>query len=64
MQLEAAHAVEITHLVKYIDRKEDPLNGKLLTKLQNKKQKFTCQSPRLIHVPLIKSIQFKIKCFI
>ena len=25
MQLEAAHAVEITKLVKYVDRKEDPL---------------------------------------
>jgi len=25
MQLEAAHAVEITKLVEYIDRKEDPL---------------------------------------
>ena len=24
MQLEAAHAVEITKLVEYIDRKEDP----------------------------------------
>ena len=25
MQLEAAHAVEITKLVEYVDRKEDPL---------------------------------------
>jgi len=25
MQLEAAHAVEITELVEYVDRKEDPL---------------------------------------
>ena len=25
MQLEAAHAVEITKLMKYVDRKEDPL---------------------------------------
>jgi hypothetical protein len=25
MQLEAAHAVEITNLVEYVDRKEDPL---------------------------------------
>ena len=25
MQLEAAHAVQITKLVEYIDRKEDPL---------------------------------------
>jgi len=25
MQLEAAHAVEITKMVKYVDRKEDPL---------------------------------------
>ena len=25
MQLEAAHAVEITKLVEYVDRKKDPL---------------------------------------
>ena len=25
MQLEAAHAVEITKLMEYVDRKEDPL---------------------------------------
>jgi len=26
MQLEEAHAVEITKLAEYVDRKEDPLN--------------------------------------
>jgi hypothetical protein len=29
MQLEAAHAVEITKLVEYIDRKEEPLKYRL-----------------------------------
>jgi hypothetical protein len=35
IQVEAAHAVEITKLGKYVDRKEDPLKCKLQTKIQN-----------------------------
>ena len=32
MQLEAAHAVESTKWLKYVDRKEDPLNCKFANK--------------------------------
>jgi hypothetical protein len=35
MQLEAAHAVEITKLVEYVDRKEDPLIQVARTHQQN-----------------------------
>jgi hypothetical protein len=35
MQLEAAHAVEITKLVEYVDRKEDPLIQVVRTQQQN-----------------------------
>jgi hypothetical protein len=35
MQLEAAHAVEITKLVEYVDRKEDPLIQVLRTQQHN-----------------------------
>ena len=35
MQLEAAHAVEITKVVEYVDRKEDPLIRVVRTHQQN-----------------------------
>jgi len=35
MQLEAAHAIEITKLVEYADRKEDPLIQVVRTHQQN-----------------------------
>jgi len=35
MQLEAAHAVEITKLLEYLDRKEDPLMQALRTHQHN-----------------------------
>ena len=35
MQLEAAHAVEITKLVEYVDRKEDPLTQVVRTHQHN-----------------------------
>jgi len=35
MQLEAAHAIEITKLVEYVDRKEDPLIQVVRTHLCN-----------------------------
>jgi len=35
MQLEAAHAVEITKLVEYVDKKEDPLIQVLRTHQHN-----------------------------
>ena len=35
MQLEADHAVEITKLVEYVDRKEDPLIQVVITHQRN-----------------------------
>jgi len=35
MRLEAAHAVEITKLVEYVDRKEDPLIQVVRTRQHN-----------------------------
>ena len=35
MQLEAAHAVEITKLVEYVDKKEDPLTQVVRTHQHN-----------------------------
>ena len=38
MQLEAAHAVEITKLAEYVDRKEDPVIQVVRTYQQNPTQ--------------------------
>jgi hypothetical protein len=50
-------------LVKNVGRKKDPLNSILRTNLQILNQILHVTSPKNFLVPLIKTIQFQIKCF-
>ena len=53
MQLEAAHAVEITKLVEYVDRKEDPLMQVVRT-LQHNTDAAVLQTARCLKTEVLR----------
>ena len=56
MQLEAAHAVEITKLAEYVDRKEDPLI-QIVTTHQHNTNSAVLQAARCLKTELQKEIK-------